>query len=98
MLDFFDPPDALCFNTSLKTAYLYDGAGAAPAVLLASPRSDRPVGVENPTGASYVFRPIDKVVYRPSDPRRGDVFFHSKDRLQLILGGQSQLCGGRWCY
>lgn len=85
MLDFFDPPDALCFNTALKTAYLYDGAGAAPAVLLAYPRSDRPVRVANPTGASYVFRPVDKVVYGPSEPRRGDVFFHSKDRLQLVF-------------
>lgn len=85
MLDFFDPPDASCLNTSMKMAYLYDGAGAAPAVLLSSPRSDRPVVVENPAGASYVFRPVDKVVYGPSNPKRGDVLFHSKDRLQLIF-------------
>lgn len=85
MLDFFDPPDASCLNTSMKMAYLYDGAGTASAVLLAFPRSDRPVVVENPAGASYVFRPIDKVVYGPSDPKRGDVLFHSKDRLQLVF-------------
>ena len=85
MLDFFNPPDAACLNTAMKMAYLYDGIGAAPAVLLAFPRSDRPVVVKNPTGTPYVFRPVDKVVYGPSDPKRGDVLFHSKDRLQLIF-------------
>jgi len=85
MLDFFNPPDAQCVNTSERRMYLYDGSGTSPAVLLATPTNGKPVVVENTSGLSYVFRPVDKVVYGPSDPKRGDVFFHTSDRHQLVF-------------
>jgi len=85
MVDFFNPPDAQCVNTSERRMYLYDGGGTTPAVLLATPTDERPVIVENKSGLSYVFRPVDKVIYESSDPKRGDVFFHTVDRLQLVF-------------
>lgn len=85
MLDFFCIPEDQCRTTNSGRMYLYDGENDAPAVLLESPTERRPVLVENPTGLSYVFRPVDKVVYGPQDPKRGDVFFHTADKLQLYF-------------
>ena len=80
MPDFFCIPEDQCKTTSNGRMYLYDGENDAPAVLLESPTERRPVFVENPSGLSYVFRPVDKVVYGSQDPKRGDVFFHTADR------------------
>lgn len=72
-------------TTNSGRMYLYDGENDAPAVLLEAPTERRPVLVENPTGLSYVFRPVDKVVYGAQDSKRGDVFFHTADKLQLYF-------------
>lgn len=85
MLDFFNPQDAQCLVTSAKRMYLYDGSGSSPAILSATLLQSHPVVVENPTGLRYVFRPVDKVVYGPTDAKRGDVLIHSVDRLQLVF-------------
>lgn len=85
MFDFFDPPDAQCMNTSARRMYLYDGSGTTPAVLLITPTGERPVIVENQSGLSYVFRPVDKAVYGSGDSKRSDVFFHTVDRRQLVF-------------
>ena len=85
MIDFFCIPEDQCKATNNGRMYLYDGENDAPAVLLESPTESRPILVENPSGLSYVFRPVDKVVYGPQDPKRGDVFFHTTDKLQLYF-------------
>ncbi len=85
MHDFFCPPDEKCINTSAVRMYLYDTAENKPVVMSESLLSGRPVVVENPTMQPVVFRPIDKVVYGSDDPRRGDVFLHTKDRIQLYF-------------
>lgn len=85
MLDFFCVPENLCKTTNRGRMYLYDGGNDAPAVLLELPTERRPVIVKNPSEFSYVFRPVDKVVYGPQDSKRGDVFFHTTDKLQLYF-------------
>ena len=85
MLDFFCIPEEACKTTDCGRMYLYDGENETPAVLLESPTENRPVVVENPQRLSYVFRPVDKVVYGPQDSKRGDVFLHTVDRQQLYF-------------
>ncbi len=88
MRDFFTPPDAQCLSTSAVRMYLSDGMGTAPAILSATPQAPqqkRPVVVTNANGKTYVFRPVDKIIYGPKDPRRCDAFLHTKDRTQLIF-------------
>lgn len=85
MRDFFDPSDEQCVQSSALCAYLYDGDGEAPAVLSEVLLPGRPVSVENLELKRYVFRPIDKVVYGPTDPKRGDVLLHTVDRHEVIF-------------
>jgi len=85
MPDFFYPADTACTISSARCAYLYDSNGTAPAVLSEQILSGCPVMIDNPGARQYVFRPIDKVVYGPMDGKRGDVFLHTPDRLELIF-------------
>ena len=85
MLDFFIPPDDQCVKVSAPVSYLYDGEGDAPAIISEVVLRNNPVVVENPGMLMVVFRPIDKGVYGPGDPKRGDVFLHTVDRLRLYF-------------
>lgn len=85
MPDFFALPDDHCFCTVAKRAFLYDSEGVSPAVLSTFPLEGRPVLVENSAGLNYVFRPVDKVVYGPTDPQRCDAFLHTTDRKRLFF-------------
>lgn len=84
MIDFFNPPDDQCQITSASKLYLRDGNGDDPADL-SEEKTEHSVDVDNPQRMEVVFRPVDKVLYGPSDSKRADVFMHTTDRSQLYF-------------